>query len=157
MPEAIRRNYQYFTEATIAKLLNLGFKGPRYPLEEGVHDYVQKLPGARPAVGTLITDNKTDRTQKPGITVPSTWADSPSTASPQTTRWSVSLEPRISACFTTAAGSGIKSIAVTTRARCNPLGHNGIASLANLVQVRLSSDFCRLGCSLRKRHTLTLH
>jgi ADP-L-glycero-D-manno-heptose 6-epimerase len=41
MPKAIRPNYQYFTEATIAKLLNLGFKGPRYPLEEGVRDYVQ--------------------------------------------------------------------------------------------------------------------
>jgi ADP-L-glycero-D-manno-heptose 6-epimerase len=47
MPEAIRPNYQYFTEATIAKLLNLGFKGPRYPLEEGVRDYVQNylVPG----------------------------------------------------------------------------------------------------------------
>ncbi|HEX4200778.1 MAG TPA: NAD-dependent epimerase/dehydratase family protein, partial [Chthoniobacterales bacterium] len=47
MPEAIRPNYQYFTEATIAKLLNLGFKGPRYPLEEGIRDYVQNylIPG----------------------------------------------------------------------------------------------------------------
>jgi len=47
MPEAIRPNYQYFTEATIAKLLNLGFKGPRYPLEEGVREYVQNylVPG----------------------------------------------------------------------------------------------------------------
>ena len=52
---------------------------------------------------------------------------------------------------------GIKSIAVTTRAGCNPFGHNGIASLADLVQVGLSSDFGGLGCSLRKRHILYLH
>lgn len=47
MPEAIRPNYQYFTEAKIDKLLNLGFKGPRYTLEEGVRDYVQNylVPG----------------------------------------------------------------------------------------------------------------
>ena len=41
MPDAIRPNYQYFTEANIAKLLNLGFKGPRYALEDGVRDYIQ--------------------------------------------------------------------------------------------------------------------
>src|SRR5258708_36035844 len=41
MPEAIRPNYQYFTEAKIDKLLGLGIKGPRYTLEEGVRDYVQ--------------------------------------------------------------------------------------------------------------------
>jgi ADP-L-glycero-D-manno-heptose 6-epimerase len=47
MPEAIRPNYQYFTQATIAKLLSLGFKGPKYSLEEGVRDYVQNylIPG----------------------------------------------------------------------------------------------------------------
>lgn len=47
MPEAIRPNYQYFTEAKIDKLLSLGFKGPRYTLEEGVRDYVQNylVPG----------------------------------------------------------------------------------------------------------------
>lgn len=47
MPEAIRSNYQYFTEATIAKLLKLGFKGPKYPLEAGVRDYIQNylVPG----------------------------------------------------------------------------------------------------------------
>ena len=47
MPEAIRPNYQYFTEAKIDKLLSLGFKGTRYTLEEGVRDYVQNylVPG----------------------------------------------------------------------------------------------------------------
>jgi ADP-L-glycero-D-manno-heptose 6-epimerase len=47
MPEAIRPNYQYFTEAKIDKLLSLGFNGPRYTLEEGVRDYVQNylVPG----------------------------------------------------------------------------------------------------------------
>ena len=49
MPEAMRPNYQYFTEATIEKLLGLGFKRPRYNLEEGVRDYVQNyLVPARP-------------------------------------------------------------------------------------------------------------
>jgi ADP-L-glycero-D-manno-heptose 6-epimerase len=41
MPEALRPNYQNFTEANIDKLLGLGFKGPRFPLEEAVRDYVQ--------------------------------------------------------------------------------------------------------------------
>lgn len=41
VPEALRPNYQYFTEAKIDKLVNLGFKGPGYTLEEGVRDYVQ--------------------------------------------------------------------------------------------------------------------
>ena len=41
MPEVLRSNYQYFTEASIDKLLGLGFKGPRFSLEEAVTDYVQ--------------------------------------------------------------------------------------------------------------------
>jgi ADP-L-glycero-D-manno-heptose 6-epimerase len=41
MPEALRPNYQNFTEANIDKLLSLGFKGPKFPLEEAVRDYVQ--------------------------------------------------------------------------------------------------------------------
>ena len=47
MPEPLRGHYQYFTEAKIEKLIGLGFKGPRFPLEEAVTDYVQNylLPG----------------------------------------------------------------------------------------------------------------
>jgi ADP-L-glycero-D-manno-heptose 6-epimerase len=47
MPDALRSNYQYFTEATIDKLLDLGFKGPKYSLEDAVRDYVQNylVPG----------------------------------------------------------------------------------------------------------------
>jgi len=47
MPEPLRAHYQYFTEATIEKLLGLGFKGPHFPLEDAVTDYVQNylLPG----------------------------------------------------------------------------------------------------------------
>ena len=41
MPEALRPNYQNFTEANIDKLLGLGFKGPKFSLEEAVRDYVQ--------------------------------------------------------------------------------------------------------------------
>jgi ADP-L-glycero-D-manno-heptose 6-epimerase len=41
MPESLRAHYQYFTEATIEKLLDLGFKGPQFPLEDAVTDYLQ--------------------------------------------------------------------------------------------------------------------
>ena len=43
MPEAIRPNYQYFTEAKMEKLRGAGFNGPFHTLEEGVTDYVTKF------------------------------------------------------------------------------------------------------------------
>jgi ADP-L-glycero-D-manno-heptose 6-epimerase len=43
MPEAIRPNYQYFTEARMEKLRRAGFNGPLHTLEEGVADYVTKF------------------------------------------------------------------------------------------------------------------
>ncbi len=41
MPEDIRENYQYFTEADIGKLQSIGYNVPFYTLEQGVFDYVQ--------------------------------------------------------------------------------------------------------------------
>jgi ADP-L-glycero-D-manno-heptose 6-epimerase len=40
MPEDIIDTYQYFTEASMAKLLSAGYKKPFLSLEEGIHDYV---------------------------------------------------------------------------------------------------------------------
>lgn len=40
-PLDIRDKYQYFTEANIKKLIDLGYTKPFYTLEEGVKDYVQ--------------------------------------------------------------------------------------------------------------------
>ena len=40
MPEELQRNYQYFTEARMEKLRQIGFSAPFYSLEEGVADYV---------------------------------------------------------------------------------------------------------------------
>jgi len=40
-PEDIRDTYQYFTEATMDKLINAGYDKPFYSLEEGIKDYVQ--------------------------------------------------------------------------------------------------------------------
>jgi len=39
-PEDIRDKYQYFTEANMQKLINIGYKVPFHSLEEGVQDYV---------------------------------------------------------------------------------------------------------------------
>jgi ADP-L-glycero-D-manno-heptose 6-epimerase len=39
-PEDIREKYQYFTEATMTKLIHIGYNKPFHSLEEGVHDYV---------------------------------------------------------------------------------------------------------------------
>jgi ADP-L-glycero-D-manno-heptose 6-epimerase len=39
-PEDIRDKYQYFTEANMQKLINIGYKVPFHTLEEGVQDYV---------------------------------------------------------------------------------------------------------------------
>lgn len=40
MPEDLRENYQYFTEANIDKLRNSGFTKKMHSLEEGIEDYV---------------------------------------------------------------------------------------------------------------------
>jgi ADP-L-glycero-D-manno-heptose 6-epimerase len=42
MPEAIRPNYQYFTEAVMWRLRQSGYNAPFTPVEEAVADYVQK-------------------------------------------------------------------------------------------------------------------
>ncbi|MDB6083066.1 MAG: hldD [Gammaproteobacteria bacterium] len=42
MPEAIRANYQYFTEARMSKLAHAGYEHPFFTLEAGVADYVQR-------------------------------------------------------------------------------------------------------------------
>jgi ADP-L-glycero-D-manno-heptose 6-epimerase len=41
MPEAIRENYQYFTEADIRKLRQAGYTKPFHPVSEGVEAYVR--------------------------------------------------------------------------------------------------------------------
>ena len=40
-PEDIRDKYQYFTEANMQKLIQIGYPHPFHSLEEGVKDYVQ--------------------------------------------------------------------------------------------------------------------
>ncbi len=40
-PEDIRDKYQYFTEATMDKLRNIGYEQPFHTLEEGIDDYVK--------------------------------------------------------------------------------------------------------------------
>ncbi len=47
-PEKIRPNYQYYTKASMRKLISSGYKKSFYTLEEGVADYVRNylLPGA---------------------------------------------------------------------------------------------------------------
>lgn len=41
MPDSIRNQYQYFTEADITKLRNAGYKKQTTPLETAIKDYVQ--------------------------------------------------------------------------------------------------------------------
>lgn len=41
MPEGLRQKYQYFTEASVDKLREVGYAQPFYTLEDGVKDYVQ--------------------------------------------------------------------------------------------------------------------
>lgn len=43
MPEAIRPNYQYYTQAEMGKLRAAGYAAPFTSLEEGVHDYVSRF------------------------------------------------------------------------------------------------------------------
>ena len=47
MPEALRHQYQYFTQADISKLRATGYSAPMTPLPEAVRDYVQNylVPG----------------------------------------------------------------------------------------------------------------
>jgi ADP-L-glycero-D-manno-heptose 6-epimerase len=40
-PEDIREKYQYFTEAAMGKLKDIGYSRPFYSLEQGVEDYVK--------------------------------------------------------------------------------------------------------------------
>ncbi len=40
MPEAVRPNYQYFTQADLSRVRALGYDRPFVTLEDGVHDYV---------------------------------------------------------------------------------------------------------------------
>jgi ADP-L-glycero-D-manno-heptose 6-epimerase len=40
-PENIRNNYQYFTQANIARLRSIGYAKPFYDLEKGIEDYVK--------------------------------------------------------------------------------------------------------------------
>jgi ADP-L-glycero-D-manno-heptose 6-epimerase len=42
MPEDLREQYQYFTEANMSKLLGAGYKKPIHSLEEGVGEYVRE-------------------------------------------------------------------------------------------------------------------
>ena len=42
IPESIRANYQYFTQATMGKLAAAGYAEPLYSLQAGVADYVQQ-------------------------------------------------------------------------------------------------------------------
>jgi ADP-L-glycero-D-manno-heptose 6-epimerase len=39
-PADIRDKYQYFTEANMNKLINIGYSKPFHTLEEGITDYV---------------------------------------------------------------------------------------------------------------------
>lgn len=41
MPEDLQGRYQYFTQATMEKIRDVGYSKPFYSLEEGVKDYVQ--------------------------------------------------------------------------------------------------------------------
>ena len=41
MPEDLQGKYQYFTQASMTKLRNVGYTTPFYSLEDGIKDYVQ--------------------------------------------------------------------------------------------------------------------
>jgi len=47
MPEVLKKRYQYFTQADMAKLRNAGYNKPFTKLEDAVSDYVQYLAGGR--------------------------------------------------------------------------------------------------------------
>lgn len=41
MPESLREHYQYFTEAVMTRWLSQGLSQPKFPLYEGIKDYMQ--------------------------------------------------------------------------------------------------------------------
>lgn len=41
MPDSVKNQYQYFTEAAMSSWLNAGMSPSRWPLEDGVRDYVE--------------------------------------------------------------------------------------------------------------------
>lgn len=41
MPDGLEKSYQYFTEAKMEKLKEIGYRNPFYSIEEGVEDYVK--------------------------------------------------------------------------------------------------------------------
>ena len=43
-PDSLRAQYQYFTQADVTKLGAAGFKGAFHSLEEGIKDYIERLP-----------------------------------------------------------------------------------------------------------------
>ena len=43
MPENIKNQYQYHTQANLSKLRKLGYKKKFYSLEEGIKDYINIL------------------------------------------------------------------------------------------------------------------
>lgn len=43
MPENLREKYQYFTEADISKLREVGYNEEFYSLEEGIEDYIKNI------------------------------------------------------------------------------------------------------------------
>ena len=47
MPESIRENYQYHTQADVSKLRRVGYTAPFISLEEGVKDYVRNYLATR--------------------------------------------------------------------------------------------------------------
>ncbi len=48
MPEQLKGQYQYFTEAKMSKLLGQGLEAPAWPLELGVQDYVTNYLKSKP-------------------------------------------------------------------------------------------------------------
>lgn len=50
MPDSIRENYQYFTQAEMGKLRRAGYASPFTPLEEGVREYVERYLLPEPVV-----------------------------------------------------------------------------------------------------------
>jgi ADP-L-glycero-D-manno-heptose 6-epimerase len=52
MPEELRGQYQYFTQADLTKLRQSGYPRPFTPLEEGVRDYVRFLEAPGPTQPT---------------------------------------------------------------------------------------------------------
>jgi ADP-L-glycero-D-manno-heptose 6-epimerase len=56
MPEALRSQYQYFTEADVTKLKSTGYGGGITPLHEAVKDYVSRYLLPRKHFGDGVED-----------------------------------------------------------------------------------------------------